>query len=105
MKWPIVYTCALPFLIGVFLGTKVMSGTLLGLIVAGLLLGISTQTSGAAWMNTSSYISTGANKLSEMAILLGSPLCTVVCSEIGSKNYLHCGYTPSLQKSAYVLPE
>lgn len=91
MKWPIVYTCALPFIIGIFLGTKVLSGTLLGLIVAGLLLGISSQTSGSAWMNTTSYIATGSDEASAalggkeskayanslMGSILGMPLSEV----------------------------
>lgn len=91
MKWPIVYTCALPFAIGAFLGTKVLSGTLLGLIVAGLLLGISSQTSGSAWMNTTSYIATGSDDASAalggkeskayanslMGSILGMPLSEV----------------------------
>mmetsp|Transcript_48400 Transcript_48400/g.92603 ORF Transcript_48400/g.92603 Transcript_48400/m.92603 type:complete len:851 (-) Transcript_48400:670-3222(-) len=91
MKWPIVYTCALPFVIGSLLGCKCLSGSLLGLIVSGLYLGISSQTSGSAWMNTTSYISTGSDEVSAalggkeskayanslMGSILGMPLSEV----------------------------
>jgi K(+)-stimulated pyrophosphate-energized sodium pump len=43
MKWPIVYTCLIPFAVGCLLGVKVLSGCVLGLIVVGLLLSISSQ--------------------------------------------------------------
>jgi len=63
-KWPVLYVALIPVGVGVFLGTKTLSGVLVGAIVVSTLLGISTSTSGAAWMNTSQYIFAGKDDIS-----------------------------------------
>lgn len=59
MRYPGLFVLSAPIVIGIFLGNRCLSGTIFGGLLCGLMLAISSTTSGAAWINTTKYIATG----------------------------------------------
>jgi K(+)-stimulated pyrophosphate-energized sodium pump len=60
MVAPALIPAAIPIVVAVALGAEGLGGLLIGSIVAGVCLGISMTTGGAAWDNAKKYIESGA---------------------------------------------
>jgi K(+)-stimulated pyrophosphate-energized sodium pump len=60
MVAPALIPAAIPIVVAFFLGAEGLGGLLIGSIVAGVCLGISMTTGGAAWDNAKKYIESGA---------------------------------------------
>jgi len=61
MVAPALIPALIPVVVGLLLGAQALGGLLIGSIVAGLCVGLSMTTGGAAWDNAKKYIESGAH--------------------------------------------